>query len=547
MQDILCRLEEQKWDWTANTIKEFNDGFIRHDSSQFGKDRVLVGVYGPTQVGKTTFILKLLGIKEEYFSSLSQALRGKRKAGKSATITCTIYEESTDDEYVITLPDKTERKVQTLEQLEDAMADVREEIEKSGAYSLEPLKIGLSHSLFNKEEIDKRTQEISIVDLPGDDSKDKVEMVHVERVLKEYLPRCKVTILMEIAGQMTTLTQMNREFVRDWPVLPYHFRIVLTRSITSSSVVKKVENGDIGTTSDYQRFYKSELARYNDNRNVKTKVYPLEFGESWSELQSLNPSLFNKASIWVEDVFSRLVDDLTSVYSPENEIRQLKDLDGYIVKRSKDEENQLVFFKKKIEDELELTEDKQASLNDVIEKLGDKLSELVDEKEALIDRNLKIKHRISIARWEDRVLSTKTTSALDNEFEYIQDQLKEAFETEVAKFANEMKTTALLFNRRLEGFTFDFQESYLSLTSGYVLETYFSKKNFNVDCRLVELRLEESLEENQDRLNESVNSYLEVMSGTLDQVILDMRKKLEDLNEEKKQANVHHMELSGRL
>jgi hypothetical protein len=547
MQDILCRLEEQKWDWTTNAIKEFNGGFIRHDPSQFGKDRVLVGVYGPTQVGKTTFILKLLGIKEEYFSSLSQALRGKRKAGKSATITCTIYEESSDDDYVITLPDKTERKVQTFEQLEDAMASVREEIEKSGAYSLEPLKIGLSNTLFKKAEIDKRKREISIVDLPGDDSKDKVEMVHVERVLKEYLPRCKVTILMEIAGQMTTLTQLNREFVRDWPVLPYHFRIVLTRSVTSSSVVKKVENREIGTTNDYQRFYESELARYNDQRNVKTKIYPLEFGESWSELQSLNSSLFNKASIWVEDIFSRLVEDLTSIYSPENEIRQLKDLDGYILKRSKDEEDQFVFLKKKIVDELELIEDKQASLRSAICTISKRLSECKNEKKGLKKRNVEIDHLISIPPWEDRPRSSKKTSDLDSEFYYIQDQMKESFEAEVRKFAKEMKTTALLFNRRLKEFTFDFQESHLSLTSEYRLETYLSKKNFNVDCFRVELRLEECLKENQDRLNEAVNSYLKEMSGTLDQVILDLRNKREALNEEKKQANVQHKELSGQL
>lgn len=547
MQDILCKLEEQKWDWTTNAIKEFNRGFIRHDPSQFGKDRVLVGVYGPTQVGKTTFILKLLGIKEEYFSSLSQALRGKRKAGKSATITCTIYEESDGDNYVITLPDKTERKVQTFEQLENEMASVREEIEKSGAYSLKPLKICLSNTLFNKKEIDKRTREISIVDLPGDDSKDKVEMLHVERVLKEYLPRCKVTILMEIAGQMTTLTQLNREFVRDWPVLPYHFRIVLTRSVTSSSVVKKVENGEIGTTSDYQRFYESELARYNENKNVKTKIYPLEFGESWSELQSLNSSLYEKSSVWVEDVFSHLVEDLTSIYSPENEIRQLKDLDGYIVKRSKDEEEQLVSCKKEIEGERGLIEGTLKSLNEAIDKLYDKISQYMDEKEELKARKLKIKHRISISAWESRSLSTKTTSALDNEFKYIQDQIKELFEEEAAKFAKEMKTTELLLNLSLKEFTFYFQESYLSLTNEYVFETYFSKKNFNVDCSRVEYRLNECLKENNDRLKKAVNSYLQEMSCKLDQVILKLNIQRENLNEEKKQVIVQHKELSAEL
>jgi septal ring factor EnvC (AmiA/AmiB activator) len=104
-----------------------------------------------------------------------------------------------------------------------------------------------------------------------------------------------------------------------------------------------------------------------------------------------------------------------------------------------------------------------------------------------------------------------------------------------------------LFNRKLREFRFDFQETYLSLTNEYVLETYFSKKNFNVDCYRVESRLRECLTENQARLNKVVNSYLKEISGSLDQTILVMRNKLEDLNREKKQANVQHMELSERL
>ena len=60
--DLLTRLEEDKDQWIYEAIDHFNEGFLRFDGQKYEKDQVLIGVYGPTQVGKTTLILTMLGI-----------------------------------------------------------------------------------------------------------------------------------------------------------------------------------------------------------------------------------------------------------------------------------------------------------------------------------------------------------------------------------------------------------------------------------------------------------------------------------------------------
>ncbi|MGM8203611.1 hypothetical protein [Escherichia coli] len=82
------------WEWTEPIVERYLENFTKFDATQANfKGQVYVGVYGPTQVGKTTFILNLIGINENKLNELSQALRGKQSKGKSSTVTATLYEK----------------------------------------------------------------------------------------------------------------------------------------------------------------------------------------------------------------------------------------------------------------------------------------------------------------------------------------------------------------------------------------------------------------------------------------------------------------------
>ena len=106
------------WLWTQPIIDRYLDSFIKFDAHQMDfKGQIYVGVYGPTQVGKTTFILNLIGINENRLDELSNALRGKREKGKSSTVTATLYEKNEDNNFEIIFPEQNKIVCNTCEEL----------------------------------------------------------------------------------------------------------------------------------------------------------------------------------------------------------------------------------------------------------------------------------------------------------------------------------------------------------------------------------------------------------------------------------------------
>ena len=67
----------------STTTCDANSGTHSHE--------VRVVLYGPTQVGKTTLILRLLGLSDETTKEAQRVLRGGRGHGKSATASVTRY------------------------------------------------------------------------------------------------------------------------------------------------------------------------------------------------------------------------------------------------------------------------------------------------------------------------------------------------------------------------------------------------------------------------------------------------------------------------
>lgn len=333
--------EARKWDWTISAVTKFSNGFKRFDLKTDEKEHVYIGVYGPTQVGKTTFILSLLGIDSNYINLVSDKLRGGREKGKSATVTCTVFERLMADHFEIYWPSGESFICQTLDEVEEVMNKLRISITEADAFSLQPVIVKIPNCYFNQQSVNSRARDLAIIDLPGDDSKDTSEIVHVESILKEYLHRCKVTIIMEISSQMTALTKIKKDIVRDWRELPQQFKIVLTRSISNDSIFQGIKDGRINNADDLKRTYFMELDRICENQQLENKIYPLEFGDSWAELKIKFPQFFSKAAEWIDEIYDEIIEDLTNIHSPEQEIKKLKSLERYIDKMHMEELAQL--------------------------------------------------------------------------------------------------------------------------------------------------------------------------------------------------------------
>ena len=72
--------------------------------------RYAVALYGPTRAGKTTLILKLLGVDE---AAIGRILRGNEDHDKTGTPTAIIYSRSPDDDgwYVVLLRTEMEKRL----------------------------------------------------------------------------------------------------------------------------------------------------------------------------------------------------------------------------------------------------------------------------------------------------------------------------------------------------------------------------------------------------------------------------------------------------
>lgn len=112
-------------------VEEFQSGFLGLQERGDTKQRVTIGVYGPTQVGKTTLILKILVIRDMYLAALSKALRGNRAIGNSATVTSTNYRQSDDDTFHVYFPDGQTRSCVDLPQLAEVMTELQETVESA--------------------------------------------------------------------------------------------------------------------------------------------------------------------------------------------------------------------------------------------------------------------------------------------------------------------------------------------------------------------------------------------------------------------------------
>lgn len=523
----LSNYHDQRWDWTRSAVTKFRNGFKRFDGYGEDKEQVYIGVYGPTQVGKTTFILTLLGIEFDRIQSLSDALRGRRAKGKSATITCTIFTKANDANFQITWPSGQKFTCSTLKQVEEVMFRLRNEIYREEPFSLAPLRVEIPGHYFNQSDIDRRVRDLAIIDLPGDDSKDHNEMHHVNRVLKEYLSRCKVCIIMEIASQMTNLTKLDKEFIKDWMALPEQFRILLTRSVTNGSVMRSILDGQVSTVEEFKTVYRSELNRVSEMDDVGTAVYPLEFGDSWTDLQQAQPDPFHQTNQWIQAIFTELVEDLTQIDSPEQAIRKIKSMEHYIVTKQQKEVEALEAEKNELVQELEEQEWMASQLAKKLESGKEKIVGMEAEL-ATIGSFFEAKMPpIFIPSWPALNYAEKKASYLSRQFDAEVENLSQAAQEYVEEFNRYKKKLSRQYQVDLPAITFPKWIFEMSLYIDYKLDRYFKESTYTTDVNVAERKLERMFQEFIDYTKKDIGEVKQALHKkiTLQNMICDEYKE----------------------
>lgn len=305
-------------DIKGSLIYARDDRFIHYDSARGDH---LVMIYGRSQVGKTTLILTMLGIREgDCFREVEDILRAGIPLGNSSTSTAIVYSCSKDDRYgcAETSMDKfPPQEVPSFDRegLLQRLKKVREAVESHKADADKILYITIPRRYFAGQDAGER---ISVLDLPGIESRNRKEDDHVRDLMVRYLPIASACILTCRADDIQSMENLRLPDGSNWKRLDHRFILVLTFAYSRGSVIEFFQQErQKRATNFYQHVMQcnEESVRYCLGQDNRTAFFPIEVGDSleklaqtqhlapedWQELQETRDRVLSDLKGWIAD------------------------------------------------------------------------------------------------------------------------------------------------------------------------------------------------------------------------------------------------------
>ena len=337
----------------------------------------LVCVYGKSQVGKTTLILNMIGLKDDKKSEVAEVLRGGIPRGNSSTSTAIIYSQSDNDQYGLLVETTKGGNVNlgveyfSSEALCRKLQSIRDAVEQNLLSNEEIMHIFIPKKFFSDT---VSTNKISILDLPGVESRNIKEKSHVESLMARYIPISSVCIIACPADTIQSLETLELPNDIKWNLLSDKFVIVTTKSYSRGNIKDFFQtprcNRPKGFISYIQETYLSEVSKIPGICN-STQIFPIEIGDSFDKL--LSEELTNEEDRnEVIQVRNSILDRLRQFvveHKGENLLSAIKEL-KILVEQCDD--SRIKFFNQQIEDnnvELSKLEEKLNHYNDDLNTL----------------------------------------------------------------------------------------------------------------------------------------------------------------------------------
>ncbi|MEK3885780.1 hypothetical protein [Paenibacillus sp. PL2-23] len=320
--DFWSELSEAKLDWAYEAqrrfVASFQDERVKELYAKNRQKDIFVAVFGPSQVGKTTLILRLIGVAPEHMAKVNHALRGGREEGRSSTVTSMMYAASPDQHYYVKgstgcdwMPFRNEQEVSKWLHL------LRGEVEASATYSVQPVEILIPQRYFIHNQ--RSDIYVRMIDLPGIYSSTPEEQDHVLRVIHHYLPQANLILLVNQAKQLASFQHFGIESIDEWRFVPDKFRIVLTHSVSANSIREMIQ--EVPPEAFHKHFYEEfgrTVERFPMNEIM---VYPLEYGNSWDQMRLKRLSWFEQYDRLMEHLLDQLRNDINESANEYSQVR----------------------------------------------------------------------------------------------------------------------------------------------------------------------------------------------------------------------------------
>ncbi|KAF1053636.1 MAG: hypothetical protein GAK43_01306 [Stenotrophomonas maltophilia] len=319
-------LHAGRLDWVMRGYEEFVSGIDPELKRDYRRDdQITLVVYGPTQIGKTTLILNLLGIAQAALLPVAELLRGGQGSGRSATAAAVRYRQSPDECWYL---GTGLREGLTDTQLCEQLGALRRRMENGQHGDLEVLDIHIPQHYFDAQR--RSHLDVRLLDLPGLNAANATEREYVAALANRYVPLADLVILAVKADNLGALrpSALQLEGLKDWVIQPRRFRIVLTYSFTSQSFVEWFGQNPLADAGDVrERAYEQCCTHdYDLPEAIKPLMFPLEFGDSWANLQREKPDYFERARRIVDALLDELFDSLVEAASPYGRLKMVKEM-----------------------------------------------------------------------------------------------------------------------------------------------------------------------------------------------------------------------------
>lgn len=513
---IWDNLHERKLSWAYRGREDFYKTIKDEDIIEVYKNsanEINVCVYGRSQVGKTTLILKLIGIKEQYIQKTGDILRGGRPKGNSATIVATIYSMSNDNYFYY-----QETGGNILRYTEDEiirqLADLREKA-YIGVTALDRVKISIPKIFFEEKTEDMH---INIIDLPGIESADEREYTHVSNIVKKFVPISNMIILIERADQVAYLGKLKLPGIDYWYEEMERFKLVLTRSVSNRSTQKELREIVTIDKEKYVKLFESDICK--DANMIKLKnsmVFPLEYGESWDELKKSDKDVTDKIIPILDELYEQLLQDIIESQNPYNQFIMSMKMHNRI---NKVIQRKIDSFK----DDINLLENDIAQKHKILENKTNILDEcncILKEKEERLKILKEIVENKKIKFESTNYSFTKYVSSLRC---YVEEEILIILEKS-NDFIKELDNEKIIIKNKTNSIAYEQAAYYLKKLNDYFLDSYFVDSNFYADKYLAEETVSKIKEKvSEDLINQIKNCATKEENEILQQ-IMEMQSK----------------------
>jgi len=318
--DIWLRKFRQRNDWAQQAYDRFVAEVDPELVGDFTRsEHITVVVYGTTQVGKTTLILDLLGIRKEALPAVSEVLRGGQRLGKSSTATPIRYGRSPDDLWYL----EDDSTGLSNDEAAERFGEIREQVMNGTTCASPLLNVRIPGLFFQHEAEGALNLDLRLIDIPGINAINEHEQIEVRRIAERYVASADLILLVARADNLGFLhpRALDFEALNDWMLQPSRFRVVLTYTFSPASFQTwfgKAEDAPPLTARDVQQHLYDEMCTHDERPppEMLKHVYPLEFGDSLESMRNHSQAYFERASQVIEALRRDLLASITDAASP---------------------------------------------------------------------------------------------------------------------------------------------------------------------------------------------------------------------------------------